>query len=59
MLSQAHRWDPKTQRPEFCYLFNARLQAGETMRVFPLSNWTEFDHDPASSFERMKQDGYI
>jgi len=43
LRSQAHRWDPKSQRPEFWHLFNTRLQAGETMRVFPLSNWTESD----------------
>jgi sulfate adenylyltransferase subunit 2 len=43
LRSQAHRWDPKNQRPEFWRLYNTGLQAGETMRVFPLSNWTEFD----------------
>ncbi len=43
LRSQAHRWDPKSQRPELWRLFNCQLQAGETMRVFPLSNWTEFD----------------
>lgn len=36
-------WDPRNQRPEFWGLFNARLAAGESMRVFPLSNWTELD----------------
>jgi sulfate adenylyltransferase subunit 2 len=41
--AQAHQWDPKNQRPEFWHLYNTRLRAGETMRVFPLSNWTEFD----------------
>ncbi len=38
-----HRWDPKEQRPELWRLFNGRHRAEETMRVFPLSNWTELD----------------
>ena len=38
-----HRWDPKAQRPELWNLYNTRIQAGETIRVFPLSNWTELD----------------
>jgi len=38
-----HVWDPRNQRPEFWRLFNTRLAPGETMRVFPLSNWTELD----------------
>lgn len=38
-----HRWDPRRQRPEMWQLFNGRLGAGETARVFPLSNWTEKD----------------
>jgi sulfate adenylyltransferase subunit 2 len=38
-----HRWDPRRQRPELWSLYNARVSAGESMRVFPLSNWTEFD----------------
>ncbi len=37
------QWDPKNQRPEIWNLFNARLNPGENMRVFPLSNWTEMD----------------
>lgn len=41
--SQGHRWDPKAQRPEFWNLYNARIRAGETIRVFPISNWTEAD----------------
>jgi len=41
--SAGHVWDPRNQRPELWSLFNTRLAAGETMRVFPLSNWTEFD----------------
>ncbi len=38
-----HSWDPKNQRPELWHTFNARLRRGESMRVFPLSNWTELD----------------
>ena len=38
-----HRWDPKRQRPELWRLYNARKRKGESMRVFPLSNWTELD----------------
>jgi sulfate adenylyltransferase subunit 2 len=38
-----HEWDPKNQRPEFWRLYNARVNKGESMRVFPLSNWTELD----------------
>ncbi len=38
-----HAWDPKGQRPELWHLFNTRLNEGESMRVFPLSNWTELD----------------
>ena len=38
-----HRWDPKTQRPELWRLYNTRLAPGESMRVFPLSDWTELD----------------
>lgn len=38
-----HRWDPKNQRPELWRLFNARMNEGESIRVFPLSNWTELD----------------
>ena len=38
-----HRWDPKNQRPELWNLYNARLHKGESVRVFPLSNWTELD----------------
>jgi sulfate adenylyltransferase subunit 2 len=41
--SAQHRWDPKNQRPELWRLFNTRLTPGESMRVFPLSNWTEVD----------------
>ena len=36
-------WDPKNQRPELWHLYNSRLHEGETMRIFPLSNWTEAD----------------
>jgi sulfate adenylyltransferase subunit 2 len=38
-----HRWDPKNQRPELWKLYNARKRKGESIRVFPLSNWTELD----------------
>src|SRR5258705_3342080 len=38
-----HRWDPRRQRPELWSLYNARKAKGESMRVFPLSNWTELD----------------
>ena len=41
--SAQHRWDPKRQRPELWALYNVRKAAGESMRVFPLSNWTELD----------------
>ncbi|KKB12021.1 sulfate adenylyltransferase subunit 2 [Devosia geojensis] len=39
----SHAWDPKNQRPELWRLFNTRLNPGESMRVFPISNWTELD----------------
>ena len=38
-----HRWDPKNQRPELWNLYNSRVHPGESIRVFPLSNWTELD----------------
>ncbi len=41
--SAQHRWDPRQQRPELWSLYNARKRAGESIRVFPLSNWTELD----------------
>ena len=41
--SAGHRWDPKIQRPELWNLYNAHIHPGETIRVFPLSNWTEAD----------------
>ena len=41
--SAQHRWDPKMQRPELWRLYNARKRKGESIRVFPLSNWTELD----------------
>ena len=43
LRSTQHGWDPKNQRPELWRLFNCRLNKGESMRVFPLSNWTEYD----------------
>ncbi len=41
--SASHGWDPKAQRPELWRLYNTRLNRGESLRVFPLSNWTELD----------------
>lgn len=41
--SASHAWDPKSQRPELWNLYNARKANGETIRVFPISNWTELD----------------
>jgi sulfate adenylyltransferase subunit 2 len=41
--SAGHRWDPKNQRPELWNIYNARINKGETIRVFPISNWTELD----------------
>ena len=41
--SAQHRWDPKNQRPELWSLYNARKHKGESIRVFPMSNWTELD----------------
>ena len=41
--SASHAWDPRNQRPELWKLFNTRIRPGESMRVFPLSNWTELD----------------
>jgi sulfate adenylyltransferase subunit 2 len=38
-----HQWDPKNQRPELWNIYNARIQKGESIRVFPISNWTELD----------------
>ena len=40
---KAHRWDPKNQRPELWNIYNGRIDKGESIRVFPLSNWTELD----------------
>jgi sulfate adenylyltransferase subunit 2 len=41
--SAQHRWDPKNQRPELWNLYNTRIHSGESVRVFPISNWTELD----------------
>lgn len=41
--SKTHRWDPKNQRPELWRVYNCRINKGESIRVFPLSNWTELD----------------
>jgi sulfate adenylyltransferase subunit 2 len=41
--AEGHRWDPKNQRPELWNLYNTRIRKGQSLRVFPLSNWTELD----------------
>lgn len=41
--TENHRWDPKSQRPELWNIYNARVKQGESIRAFPLSNWTELD----------------
>jgi len=41
--TETHRWDPKSQRPELWNLYNAKVKKGESIRAFPLSNWTELD----------------
>jgi sulfate adenylyltransferase subunit 2 len=41
--TEQHRWDPKNQRPELWHLYNGRKRKGESIRVFPISNWTELD----------------
>ena len=51
--SAQHRWDPKLQRPELWRLYNARKNKGESIRVFPLSNWTELDIWQYIYFERI------
>jgi sulfate adenylyltransferase subunit 2 len=43
LRTASHRWDPRGQRPELWHLYNGRLNPGESIRVFPLSNWTELD----------------
>jgi sulfate adenylyltransferase subunit 2 len=43
LRNNLHAWDPKTQRPELWNIYNARVNEGETIRAFPLSNWTEMD----------------
>ncbi len=48
-----HVWDPRNQRPELWSLFNTRIHPGETMRIFPLSNWTELDIWQYISAERI------
>ena len=41
--SEHHRWDPKSQRPELWNIYNSRVKSGESIRAFPISNWTELD----------------
>jgi len=48
-----HRWDPKDQRPELWNLYNGRINKGESIRVFPLSNWTELDIWHYTHLERI------
>ena len=43
LRTSAHRWDPRNQRPELWRLYNGRVRKGDSLRVFPLSNWTELD----------------
>jgi sulfate adenylyltransferase subunit 2 len=43
LRSMSHRWDPRAQRPELWSLYNLKMKPGESVRVFPLSNWTELD----------------
>ena len=52
--SAGHGWDPKRQRPELWHLYNGRLAAGETLRVFPLSDWTERDIWAYVEHERLE-----
>jgi sulfate adenylyltransferase subunit 2 len=52
--SASHRWDPKNQRPELWSLYNARKAKGESIRVFPLSNWTELDVWQYIQLERIE-----
>ncbi|MEO1220346.1 MAG: sulfate adenylyltransferase subunit CysD [Pseudomonadota bacterium] len=49
----SHRWDPKNQRPELWNLYNAKKNKGESIRVFPLSNWTELDIWQYIALERI------
>jgi sulfate adenylyltransferase subunit 2 len=51
--SANHRWDPKNQRPELWKLYNTRKAAGESIRVFPISNWTELDIWQYISLEKI------
>ena len=59
LQSAAHGWDPRNQRPEFKALFNTRLRQGETMRVFPLSNWTDWTCGTASTPSRLSSCRFI
>ncbi len=51
--STSHGWDPRNQRPELWHLFNTRIKPGESVRVFPLSNWTEIDVWEYIKFENI------
>src|SRR5690554_7505749 len=50
-----HRWDPKNQRPELWNLYNARVNKGESIRAFPLSNWTELEGADRLSLVRSEE----
>ena len=52
--SATHAWDPRNQRPELWNVFNTRIRPGESMRVFPLSNWTELDVWDYIRFENIE-----
>jgi len=51
-----HRWDPKNQRPELWNLYNGRVNPGESIRVFPISNWTELDESTATTLPEIIQE---
>src|SRR3990172_5369498 len=51
--SAGHRWEPRRQRPEMWQLLNGRLGKGETVRIFPLSNWTEGDVWRSIALEKL------
>ena len=53
LRSSNHRWDPKNQRPELWNIYNTGLRPGESLRVFPLSNWTELDVWAYIQYERI------
>src|SRR3546814_7965290 len=56
--SAAHRWDPKNQRPELWNLYNTRIHKGESVRVFPISNWTERSEEHTSALQSLMRISY-